>query len=64
MTSDNRTYVLAPVKGERPMSSIDELVELLTTFTPDQLERFLNAPLTQSILRAGEEAGPYPPAAS
>ena len=46
------------------MSSIDELVELLTTFTPDQLERFLNAPLTQSILRAGEGAAPYPPAAS
>lgn len=46
------------------MSSIDELIKLLSNFTPEQLERFLKDPLTQSILQAGEEVEPYPPAAS
>lgn len=46
------------------MSSIEELVSRLNNFTPEQLERFLQDPLTQSILQAEEEVEPCPLAAS
>lgn len=46
------------------MSSLEELVTILSNFTSEQLERFLQDPLTRSILQAGEEVEPYPPAAS
>lgn len=38
------------------MSASVELVDLLISFTPEQLETFLKNPLTQSILQAEEEA--------
>lgn len=46
------------------MSSIEELVNLLSNFTAEQLERFLQDPLTRLILQAEEEAALFPPAAS
>ena len=36
------------------MSAIDELVKILLNFTPEQLNRFLNDPITVSILRPEE----------
>ena len=36
------------------MKAIDELVNLLLNFTPDQLKQFLNDPVTVSILRPEE----------
>ena len=33
------------------MKAIDELVNLLVGFTPEQLKQFLNDPVTVSILR-------------
>ena len=39
------------------MKAIDELVEILTNFTPEQLERFLNDPVTLSILQPVEASG-------
>ena len=38
------------------MKPIDELVNLLLNFTPEQLNQFLNDPVTVSILRPEEEA--------
>lgn len=38
------------------MKSIDELVNILLNFSPEQLEQFLNDPFTVSILRPGVEA--------
>jgi len=46
------------------MSSIEELVNLLSNFTPEQLERFLQDPLTRSILQAEAEVEPSSLAAS
>ena len=46
------------------MSSIEELVNVLNSFTKEQLERFLQDPLTQSILQAEEEVESFPLAAS
>jgi hypothetical protein len=37
------------------MKAIDELVNLLLNFTPEQLNQFLNDPVTVSILRPEEE---------
>ena len=39
------------------MKAIDELVNILASFTPEQLKQFLNDPVTVSILRPEEEAG-------
>ena len=36
------------------MSAIDQLVKLLIDFTPEQLNQFLNDPVTVSILRPEE----------
>ena len=33
------------------MKAIDELINILISFTPEQLEQFLNDPVTVSILR-------------
>ena len=38
------------------MKAIDELVNLLLDFTPEQLNQFLNHPVTVSILQPEEEA--------
>ena len=46
------------------MSSIEELINYVINFTPEQLEKFLTDPLTQSILQAGEVVEPYPLEAS
>ena len=46
------------------MSAFNELTHLLNSFTPEQLEKFLKDPLTQSILQAEEAIAPYPPEAS
>ena len=43
------------------MSAINELIEYLVSFTPEQLERFIKDPLTQSFLQAEEVAEPFPP---
>ena len=39
------------------MKAIDELVNILISFTPEQLEQFLNDPVTVSILRPEEASG-------
>ena len=36
------------------MKAIDELVNILVSFTPEQLVQFLNDPVTVSILRPEE----------
>lgn len=36
------------------MNAFDELVTLLINFTPEQLEQFLNDPITVSILQPEE----------
>ena len=41
------------------MKAIDELVNLLVNFTPEQLKQFLNDPVTVSILRPEEASEPY-----
>ena len=33
------------------MKAVDELVNILVSFTPEQLQEFLNDPVTLSILR-------------
>lgn len=37
------------------MKPIDELVNILTSFTTEQLKQFLNDPVTVSILQPEEE---------
>jgi hypothetical protein len=39
------------------MKPIDELVNILLSFTPEQLEQFLNDPVTVSILQPEEASG-------
>jgi hypothetical protein len=46
------------------MNAYIELINLLTSFTPEQLEKFLKNPLTQSILQAEEAAVACPLEAS
>lgn len=46
------------------MKAIDELVNLLISFTPDQLNKFLNDPVTLSILQPEEEQEPCLPEVS
>lgn len=41
------------------MKPIDELVNILLSFTPEQLEQFLNDPVTVSILQPEEASGSY-----
>ena len=41
------------------MKAIDELVNLLLDFTPEQLNQFLNHPVTVSILRPEEAPESY-----
>ena len=36
------------------MKAVDELVNILLSFTPEQLTKFLNDPVTASILRPEE----------
>ena len=43
------------------MKAIDELVNILVNFTPEQLKQFLNDPVTVSILRPEEASEPYLP---
>ena len=40
------------------MNAIDELVTILLSFTPEQLNQFLNNPITVSILRPEEASEP------
>ena len=40
------------------MSAIDQLVKLLLDFTPEQLNQFLNDPVTVSVLQLEGEAKP------
>ena len=40
------------------MNAFDELVNLLLDFTPEQLNQFLNDPITLSVLQLEEEAEP------
>lgn len=42
------------------MKAIDELVEILRNFTPDQLNKFLSDPITVSILQPVEASESYP----
>lgn len=39
------------------MKAIDELVDILVKFTPEQLDQFLHNPITVSILRPEEASG-------
>ena len=41
------------------MTALDELITILSNFTPEQLERFLSDKVTQSILQAEEVAEPF-----
>lgn len=43
------------------MNTLDELITILSNFTPDQLEKFLSHEVTQSILQAEAIAEPCPP---
>ena len=38
------------------MSAVDKLVNILLNFTPEQLNQFLNDPVTVSVLQPEEEA--------
>jgi hypothetical protein len=40
------------------MSSVDKLVNIILNFTPEQLQQFLNDPVTRSVLQPEEEAEP------
>ena len=42
------------------MSAINELIEHLINFTPEQLEKFVQNPLTQSFLQAEEVTESFP----
>ena len=44
------------------MSALEELINIIIEFTPEQLEAFLRHPLTVEILQAGATAEPSPPA--
>ena len=46
------------------MKAIDELVNILLSFTPEQLDKFLNDPVTVSILQPEEATVPFPLEAS
>lgn len=40
------------------MSAVDKLVNILLNFTPEQLNQFLNDPVTVSVLQLEVEAEP------
>ena len=40
------------------MNAVDKLVNILLSFTPEQLNQFLNDPVTRSVLQLEEEAKP------
>lgn len=40
------------------MSAVDKLVNILLNFTPEQLNQFLNDPVTLSVLQLEGEAEP------
>ena len=40
------------------MSAVDKLVNIILNFTPEQLNQFLNDPVTQSVLQLVGEAEP------
>lgn len=44
------------------MTALEELVDILTNFTPEQLDKFLNDPITVSILQPAGASGSYPQA--
>ena len=46
------------------MNAVDELVNILLNFTPEQLSKFLNDPVTLSILRPEEASEPCLPEVS
>ena len=46
------------------MSAFNELIDLLASFTPEQLQTFIENPITQSILQAEEATEPFPLEAS
>lgn len=46
------------------MTALDELLDILVNFTPEQLDAFLRDPVTVSILRPEEASGSYPLEAS
>lgn len=46
------------------MKPIDELVNILLNYTPEQLKQFLNDPVTVSILQPEEASEPYLPEVS
>ena len=45
------------------MTALEELLEYIKNFTPEQLTQFLNDPVTLSILRPEEEVESYLPEA-
>ena len=53
MTNNIQKVVDIPGKE----NAAKELAEILLSFTPDQLDRFLNHPITVSILRPEAAAG-------
>ena len=46
------------------MCALEELIQSIIEFTPEQLEKFLHDPITVSILQAAKASEPCPPAAS
>ena len=46
------------------MTALNELVNLLVEFTPEQLNQFLNDPVTVSILQPEEASESYLPEVS
>lgn len=46
------------------MTALEELIDILVNFTPEQLEKFLTDPVTVSILQPEEASGSCPPVAS
>ena len=46
------------------MSALEELIQCIVEFTPEQLDKFLHDPLTVSILQVAEESEPCPLATS
>lgn len=39
------------------MTALEELVDILTNFTPEQLDKFLNDPITVSIVQPVKASG-------
>jgi hypothetical protein len=41
------------------MTALEELINIISEFTPEQLEEFLRHPVTESILQPVKEAGSF-----